>query len=169
MLHDLPSLGCLSKTDTSTWPQVIVQESLAEAVWPVISRITKGKFFPCPFGKLPLFRRKVYWSVLAGSSSLFWGRPKTIAWGQQDALPSQMPTVGLISPVSSTQITPGSQALLHISGGENHSAVLQRVKSCAAVTTSTHPSLPISISFQAHLFLPTLVHLEKRVKRAFSK
>lgn len=39
--------------------------------------------------------------------------------------------------------------------------------------TSTHPSLPVSISFQAHLFLPALAHLEEGqvslVKVAFSK
>lgn len=137
MLHDLPSLGCLSKIDTLAWPQLVVQESLGEAEWPVISRITKGKFFPCPFGRLPLFRRrKVYGSVLAGSTSLFWERPKTTTRGQRDPLPSLMPPFGLISPASSTQITPGSQTPLHVSGGENCGAVLQRDKSCAAVT---HP------------------------------
>lgn len=140
-----------------------MQESPGEAAWPVISRITKGKFFPSPFGKLPLFRRrKVYASVSAGSSSLFWGRPKTTTGGQQEAQPSQMPPVGLISPASSTQITPGSQTTLHISGGENPTAVLQCDKSYTAVT---HPHIlccPFPSCFKLIYFCKHWPILKKR-------
>lgn len=94
--------------------------------------------------------------------------------GSGGAQPSQMPPVGLISPASSTQITPGSQTSLHVSGGENRNAVLQRDKSSTAVT---HPHIlrcPFPSCFKLIYFCQHWPILKKRgqvslFKEAFPK
>lgn len=147
-MTSLPSLGCLSKIDTSAWPQVIVQGSLGEAAWPVISRITKGKFFPCPFGKLPLFRkRKVYMHQFCRLCQPWLGKAWSHCLGTVGCSAFLNSPIGIISPAFKP---PGSQTSLHISRGENqHCFTTWQIPCCS--DTSTHPLLPISISFCQHL------------------
>lgn len=159
MLHDLPSLGCLSKIATSAWPPVVAQESVGKAARPVISRITK--FFPCPLGKLPLCRTKVCGWVSAGSSRL-----SLTAHSHWDAPLSQMPPARLgfpkcLQPGSfpSTQITPRSQTSLHVPGGENPGSC---DKSCTPVT---HPPIlccPFPSCFKLTYFYQHWHILKKR-------
>lgn len=161
-MTSLPSLGCLSKIDTSAWPQVIVQGSLGEAAWPVISRITKGKFFPCPFGKLPLFRRrKVYTDQFCRLCQPWLGKARSQCLGAVGCSAFLNSPLGLISPAGSTQ-TPGSQTSLHISRGENQPGCFTTRQTLCCSDTSTHPLLPISISFCQHWSV-------LKVQGAFSK
>lgn len=147
-MTSLPSFGCLSKIDTSAWPQIIVQGALGEAAWPVISRITKGKFFfPCPFGKLPLFKkRKVYMDPFFRLCQPWMGEDLKPLLGDSGmlCLPKCSSWANFPSPAALK--SPGSQTSLHISRGENQHGCFTTWQILRCGDTSTHPLLPISIS-----------------------
>lgn len=138
---------------------MIVQESRWVKLYDLLSRgLQKESFFPCPFGKFPLCgRRQAHGSASAGSSGPTGQDSGTLCQG----LVPQWPA-----------LTPPPGHILRCIRLEGKTTMLFYNVTNPALQRHMHTRLllPVSISFQAHLFFFfSSTGAPRRGERAFSK